>query len=102
MQRIQHTVVLLSALLLASSARADDRVTLGGLVGAHLFSDTVELGAFDSSDADSPRNSIAFGIRAGYQLFERLRLEGELALMPARTAGGGGELGARADAEGRE
>lgn len=69
----------------AAEAHADERVTLGGFVGTHLFSQNLELGAFDSVDADSPRNSIAFGVRAGYELFRQLRLEGELAIIPTET-----------------
>ncbi len=69
----------------ATQARADERVTIGGLVGAHIFSDTIELGNFDDDDEDTPRNSIAFGIRMGYQILPRLRLEGELAITPSKT-----------------
>jgi len=72
----------------ASSSIADERVTIGGFVGAHLFSETIELGNFDDSNADTPRNSIAFGIRMGYQLIPRLRIEGELAIAPSKTRQG--------------
>ena len=53
-----------------STGQADERVTVGGFGGAHIFSKNLELGAFDSSDSDSPRNSASFGIRAGYALLD--------------------------------
>tara|TARA_R110002096_G_scaffold292224_3_gene486701 strand:- start:826 stop:1758 length:933 start_codon:yes stop_codon:yes gene_type:complete len=68
-----------------ASAIADERVTIGGFAGAHLFSETIELGNFDDSNEDTPRNSLAFGLRVGYQLIPRLRIEGELATMPTKT-----------------
>ena len=84
---LRRTPILSVALasLVANTAIADDRVSIGGFGGAHIFSQTIELGTFDQSGADSPRNSISFGIRAGYQLIPRLRLEGELAIAPSKT-----------------
>lgn len=77
--------VALTLATLAAQALADDKVTIGGFAGAHVFSETIELGNFDDPDADTPRNSLSFGIRVGYQLVPRLRLEGELAVMPSKT-----------------
>ncbi len=76
------------ALPTAAADEGDSRVSVGGFVGTHLFSDTIELGTFDTDGEDSPRNSISFGIRAGYQLIPRLRLEGELAITPSKTRQG--------------
>jgi len=67
---------------------ADDQVTIGGFAGAHLFSHNIELGTFDQQGADSPMNSVAFGVRAGYQLLPHLRLEAELATAPSKTRAG--------------
>jgi OOP family OmpA-OmpF porin len=68
-----------------SDGQADERVTVGGFGGAHIFSQNLELGAFDTTQSDSPRNAPAFGIRVGYALLERVRLEAELAIMPSKT-----------------
>jgi OOP family OmpA-OmpF porin len=72
----------------ASGAAADDRVDIGGFAGMHTFSRDNELGQVDVDDADSPDNSLAFGIRVGYALTDLVTAEGELALMPssARTS----------------
>ena len=71
--------------LAPAQGQADERVTVGGFGGAHIFSKKLELGAFDSSDSDSPRNGLAFGVRGGYALIDRLRLEGELVIIPSKT-----------------
>ena len=81
----QSLFLAVGILLCVEQAQADERVTIGGLVGAHLFSPDLELGAFESEDSDSPRNSVAFGIRAGYELLPRLRVEAELAIIPSKT-----------------
>ncbi len=79
-------ILFASALTLgAADGHADERVTVGGFGGAHIFSKKIELGAFDTSDSDSPRNAGAFGIRAGYDIWRQLRLESELAIMPSKT-----------------
>ncbi|MCP4447503.1 MAG: porin family protein [Myxococcales bacterium] len=83
-----RTTLTLGGLALCSSAglaSADERVTIGGFVGTHIFSDAIELGTFDDDGEDSPRNTISFGIRAGYLLVPQLRLEGELAIAPGKT-----------------
>jgi hypothetical protein len=71
--------------LVSAESLADDRITIGGFAGTHIFSKNLELGAFDSSDADSPRNGLAFGVRVGYELIGPLRLEAELAIIPTKT-----------------
>ena len=38
----------------ASSGSADERVTIGGFVGAHIFSDTIELGKSITSTSEMP------------------------------------------------
>ena len=67
MKKLITTALCAGLCSTSSAALADDRITIGGLLGAHIFSDNLELGAFDSDDADSPRNSVAFGMRAGYE-----------------------------------
>ncbi len=71
--------------LLPQEIQADTEVSMGGLLGAHLFSPTIELGNVDNVSSTSPRNSISFGVRAGYQLIPTLRLESELTITPTVT-----------------
>jgi hypothetical protein len=81
------TSLLLGAIATGSTAtslHADERITVGGFAGTHIFSETIELGNFDDSNEDTPRNSISFGIRMGYQLIPRLRIEGELTITPSK------------------
>jgi len=75
-------------------ARADeDPVELGFFAGAHLFSHTNELGAFDNDPAStSPENAFTFGARIGFRVWNRLRLEGELALTPTTSRQGDADL----------
>lgn len=80
-------ISLLGMQLVALSAAADDDVSLGSFVGAHLFNRHLELGAADEDGADSPRNSVAFGVRAGWWLSASFALESELVLVPTQTRG---------------
>ncbi len=77
--------VLLTVALFPRDGRSDSNVSLGGFLGAHMFSPSLDLGIVDPTNATSPRNSISFGVRAGYQLIPALRLEGELATTPTVT-----------------
>jgi OOP family OmpA-OmpF porin len=91
-----HCVALAVALALApAAARADDDAAaivdgqpleLGVFVGAHLFSDVNELGAYDHDPyGTSPADAFTFGLRLGGRVLPRLRLEGELALAPTHS-----------------
>jgi OOP family OmpA-OmpF porin len=82
---INKPALFLALAIAANTAHADDRIRIGGFAGAHLFSDKLELGAFDTPDADTPRNSLSFGVRVGYALIPELKVEGELAINPTRT-----------------
>src|SRR5215470_11492512 len=79
---------------LGAAARADDDpVELGFFAGAHLFSNTNELGAFDNDPSGtSPSNAFTFGARFGFKIWTHFRLEGELALMPTTSRRGDSEL----------
>lgn len=85
MKKIYLIFFVLGSTLAASESHADDRASVGGFAGTHVFSKKIELGAFDTVDSDSPRNAGAFGIRAGYEIGQRLRLETELAVIPSKT-----------------
>jgi OOP family OmpA-OmpF porin len=81
------------ALLAAGQASAEetanqDRLELGTYLGFHIFSETNEIGAFDQAGTlvpTSPKSSLVFGIRVGYQIISRLVVEGELALAPTKS-----------------
>jgi outer membrane protein OmpA-like peptidoglycan-associated protein len=78
----------------AAFAHADeDPVELGFFAGAHLFSHTTELGAYDGDpNATSPENAFTFGARMGFKIWTHLRLEGELALMPTTSRQGNADV----------
>lgn len=69
----------------AGSARADERIELGGFVGAHIFNDDIELGTFDEPDPDTPQHGVAFGPRFGFHFTPILAAEGELAIIPGKS-----------------
>src|SRR5215468_9398274 len=94
MSRRAAAVVLVAVLGGTGAARADDDpVELGFFAGAHLFSDTNELGAYDNDpNGTSPSSSFTFGARLGFKIWTHLRLEGELALMPTTSRRGDSEL----------
>ena len=71
--------------LLPAVASADDDIHVGVFAGAHLYSQKLELGTDDSEAADSPQNSVAFGVRAAYELSDRWSAEGELMISPTRA-----------------
>jgi OOP family OmpA-OmpF porin len=78
----------LLAIAAPSVAGADDDkpgFEIGGFAGAHLFSDDNEIGVDDFEDADSPRNSVTFGIRLGYWLHSLVSVEGEVSVSPTET-----------------
>lgn len=75
--------LLIAAGLLPGRAHADSRdIELGGFVGAHLFNDDNELGVRDEAGATSINSSFGFGFRLGFPIWNKLSLEGELALAP--------------------
>lgn len=50
---------------------------VGGFVGYQLYSDDIELGNSQNPDK-RPGSALLFGARVGYNLFERVAIEGEL------------------------
>src|SRR5688572_8812011 len=63
-----------------SLASAD--IEIGGVAGAHLFSDDSELGTTDGPAAPSQRNGGLFGARFGAFYLGVVGLEGELGVIP--------------------
>jgi OOP family OmpA-OmpF porin len=66
----------------AREATASPQIEIDGFGGLHTFSNENELGQVDVADADSPKNSPAFGIRVALALTGLLTTEAELAVMP--------------------
>ncbi len=65
-------------------ASADPRIEVGGILGAHSFSHTTELGSTDDSAQPGPSSSSLFGARAAYVVIPRIAIEGELAIIPTK------------------
>jgi OOP family OmpA-OmpF porin len=95
---MKHTIAatLLAAIAIAAIAIAGPRIAaaddgdkpgfeIGGFAGAHLFNDDNEIGVDDFEDADSPKNSVAFGIRLGYWLHSLVSVEGVVSVAPTET-----------------
>jgi len=77
-----------------AAAHADeDPLELGFFGGAHIFSHTNELGAYDDDPSGtSPENAFTFGIRLGRRIVPRVRVEAELALTPTTSRTGDADL----------
>ncbi len=71
----------------AKPAAFDDKMEIGGFAGIHVFNDDNELGQPNQPDADSPKNSLAFGIRVARRIIDLVSAEAELAIMPTRLRG---------------
>jgi len=72
--------------LTASPAHADaSDVEVGAFAGVHIFADDNELGVWDAPDADSLKNSIAFGVRLAYAFTSLISVEGEGLIMPTES-----------------
>ena len=82
------------ALVLSSSpnANADRNGEIGAFGGVHIFNDDNELGVVDTTDANSLKNAVTFGIRAAWAISGMLDLEGELAVMPTEGRGAGTDV----------
>src|SRR4051812_31872357 len=66
------------ALLGGVGTAAHANVEVGGVAGAHVFSDTNALGVAKSTEshpADSEKNSALFGVRFGFYFNEMLGIE---------------------------
>lgn len=89
MPRFAARFVMLLALVLplgsARSARADDKMSIGGFVGGHVYSRHNELGQADEPDSESVADSLAFGVRVARRLIDAVSVEGELGIMPGRA-----------------
>ena len=68
--------------MLAGSSPAHANVEIGGIAGAHVFSDKSELGTTDGPNAPSQRNSILLGVRIGAYLGDLFGIEAEVAVIP--------------------
>lgn len=78
------TCFLVAIALSPTSARGDDRISIGGFAGGHIFSENLKLGAAETATVDSPRNGLTAGVSVSYALVPGLTIEGELAVMPTR------------------
>ena len=76
--------LVLVTLCLPALAYADPKIEVGGILGAHAFSHTTELGSPDDSSQPGPASSGLFGARAAYVITPRLAVEGELAVIPTK------------------
>ncbi len=78
--------LLIVALIACAGARtAQANVEIGAMGGAHVFSDTSELGATDGPNAPSQRNSGMFGVRVGGFVAGLLGLEAEFGVIPTEA-----------------
>ena len=86
MKRITTVAALAGfAIAISGDAFADERIDISGFGGVHVFSDNNELGQVDIDVADSPVNSLAFGMRVGIAFTDLFSAEGELAIMPTES-----------------
>jgi OOP family OmpA-OmpF porin len=67
------------------SSVASAGVEIGGTAGIHIFSDENELGAPDSDDAVTIRNSVLFGLRLGYVFNDLIGVEAEGGVIPSES-----------------
>jgi outer membrane protein OmpA-like peptidoglycan-associated protein/outer membrane protein W len=67
------------------SSVASAGVEIGGTAGIHIFSDTNELGAPDSDDAVTIRNSVLFGLRLGVMFGDLIGVEAEGGIIPSES-----------------
>ena len=89
MLRFAARLLILLALILplgsARSARADDKMSIGGFIGGHIYNRHNELGQADEPDSQSIGDSLAFGVRVSRRLIDAVSVEGELGIMPGRA-----------------
>ncbi len=67
------------------SPAANAGVEIGGTAGIHIFSDDNELGAPDSDDAVTIRNSVLFGLRLGVMFGDLIGIEAEGGVIPSES-----------------
>ena len=79
---MKPALVAVLGLLLASHA-AHANVEIGGIAGAHVFSDTNGLGVNSHPHADSEKNSSLFGLRLGFYFNDLLGIEAEGGVVPS-------------------
>jgi len=88
-------ILLVASLFAAHASAADDRAGTGELglfTGGKVFGSDLELG--NSVDAAHvPGNSLLLGFRGGYNLTERLGLEGEMKYAPSKFESTGNDAG---------
>jgi OOP family OmpA-OmpF porin len=82
MKRTASLVALVASLSFGASV-ALANVEIGGTAGIHVFNDDNELGVPDVDNAESLRNSAAFGLRLGYTFTDMLGVEVEGAAIPS-------------------
>jgi len=66
----------------ATRAPRPARIVAGALLGAHLFSDDVELGVHDIARVQAPKSFALLGARVAAPVWRSLQVEGELVLIP--------------------
>jgi hypothetical protein len=93
MSRIPAAAVLAWALLVASSASAQSKRLvephdweLSGMLGVHIFSDTVELGVPDTIDTAHPETGPTFGLRGLYKFRADFGVEVEVTMTPTEAS----------------
>ena len=87
-RHIFAAVALAAFLAPGAAAHADQRTNLSIFLGGHIFSKNNEIGAADTPDATSPKNSLLGGVRVGVRLTDMFSVEGEMAVMPTRARAG--------------
>ncbi len=80
---VAATVAVGGLAVLSSVANAG--VEIGGTAGIHVFSDSNELGAPDSPDAVTIRNSVLFGVRLGVMFNDLIGVEAEGGVIPSES-----------------
>jgi OOP family OmpA-OmpF porin len=78
--------VALGLVFSAGSAQAEREGEFGVFGGIHIFNDNNELGVSDAPESESLDNALTFGVRAAFQLFGPVELEGELGISPTNTS----------------
>jgi OOP family OmpA-OmpF porin len=80
---MKFSLALLGLVAVAGPARAD--VEIGFFAGAHLFSQTNELGVFDTPNATSQGNAFLPGVRAGVYFNDFIGVEAEFGVLPTNA-----------------
>jgi len=77
----------IGAVCATETAHADESLDLGIFGGAHIFSESSELGAYETDHVEVPENAIMAGLRVGYALHWMFSLEAEVGSTRTTTRG---------------